>query len=180
MTDQKKAAAPARPPAPAAGAAADGISRRQLLRSGMFGTVGLFMTQALVGAGVMFWPAKVSGFGGKVVVPKKLDEIKPGDPPIKVREGKFWLSRLETGNVMALYWKCPHLGCTVPWAQDENLFHCPCHGSLYNRTGQNVGGPAPRPMDYMEVEIQKDGTIIVNTGKITQRAKHEAEHETKV
>lgn len=177
MSDEKKAA-PAKPPVPAPGVAADGVSRRQLLRSGMFGTVGLFMTQALVGAGVMAWPAKVSGFGGKVLVPKPLNEFKPGDPPLKVREGKFYLSRLKDG-VIALYWKCPHLGCTVPWEPSENQFHCPCHGSLYDTTGQNVGGPAPRPMDYMEVEIRGQ-EIWVNTGKITQRPKHDPSHVTKV
>ncbi len=178
MSNDKTSAAPPKPPVHAAGNAADSISRRQMLRSGMYGTVGLFMTQALVGAGVMFWPAKVSGFGGKVLVPKPLSEFKPGDPPTKVREGKFWLSRVDEG-LIALYWKCPHLGCTVPWTPEENQFHCPCHGSIYDKSGQNVGGPAPRPMDFMEVEV-KGEEIWVDTGKITQRPKHDSAHITKV
>lgn len=176
--DPKKAAPPAAPPAPDARAAAEGISRRQLLRQGMYGTVGLFMTQALVGAGVMFWPAKVTGFGAKMLAPVKLSELKPNDPPVRVREGRFWLSRVE-GGLIALYWKCPHLGCTVPWNEAEGLFHCPCHGSMYDRTGQNVGGPAPRPMDYMAIEIKGDD-IWVDTGKIIQRQRHEPQHLTKV
>lgn len=154
------------------------VTRRGFLRGGMYGTVGLFTAQALVGAGVMVWPAKVSGFGGTVVVPKPLSEMKPGDPPLKVREGKFYISRLPEG-IMALYWKCTHLGCTVPWVESEDLFHCPCHGSLFQRTGQNVGGPAPRPLDLMAVEIQGD-QIVVNTGKITQRERHQPEHVTRI
>ncbi|MFO7171596.1 MAG: Rieske 2Fe-2S domain-containing protein [Bacillota bacterium] len=168
------------PGAPPPARTDSGITRRQFMRSTMYGTIGLFTAQALVGAGVMFWPAKVSGFGGKVAVPKKLHEIKPGDPPVMVREGKFYLSRLEDG-IIALYWKCVHLGCTVPWNEAEGLFHCPCHGSIYDRTGQNVGGPAPRPLDYMEIaEIRPDGTIIVDTGKIYERQRHEPHHVTKV
>ena len=39
---------------------------------------------------------------------------------------------------------CTHLGCTVPWRDDEGQFHCPCHGSKYNGDGSNVSGPAPK------------------------------------
>lgn len=165
------------PAAPADGQkAVQNVTRRQVLRSGMYGTIGLFAAQALVGAGVMFWPAKVSGFGGKVSVPVKLSEVPVGGTPIKVREGKFFLTRMPEG-LMALYWKCPHLGCTVPWNEAEQLFHCPCHGSLFERTGQNVGGPAPRPMDHMAIEVQGED-IVVDTGKISVRERHKSEHVT--
>ena len=79
---------------------------------------------------------------------------------------------------MALYWKCPHLGCTVPWnpgfqgAQVNfpgitGWFRCPCHGSTYSRAGVRVFGPAPRPMDTMLLSVNGDGSVNVNTGKIT-------------
>ncbi len=70
---------------------------------------------------------------------------------------------------MALWWRCPHLGCTVPpydMAADE--FHCPCHGSIYNYEGERTGGPAPRLMDYMAVEID-NGDVLVDTGNIIER-----------
>lgn len=178
VKERKEAAPPAAPEVPAREGAGREVTRRQFLRTGMYGTIGLFTAQALVGAGVMLWPAKVSGFGGRVLVPKKLSEMTPDDPPLKVREGKFYLSRLPEG-IVALYWKCPHLGCTVPWNEAENLFHCPCHGSIYEKTGQNVGGPAPRPMDLMAIEVDGDN-IWVDTGKITQRQRHLPEHVTKV
>lgn len=157
---------------------ADGITRRQALRSGMFATLGAFFSTVAGGGGAMFWPIKLSGFGAPVTVPKKVSEIKVNDPPIMVREGKFYVTRTEDG-LMALYWKCVHLGCTVPWNASEQLFHCPCHGSIYNLTGQNVAGPAPRPLDYMEISVQGE-QMIVNTGKIHERAKHEPAHATKV
>lgn len=179
MADNKAkapAGAAAPPSAPAAGP--DGLTRRQVLRSGMFATVGLFFGTMAGGGGLMLWPIKLTGFGAPIVVPKKLSEIKVNDPPLMVRDGKFYLTRIDEG-LMALYWKCPHLGCTVPWNNTEAKFHCPCHGSVYNLTGQNVAGPAPRPMDMMEIEVRGED-IIVNTGKIKQRARHEAAHAKQV
>ncbi len=172
----KPTKAPAGAAAPPSGptASPDGVTRRQALRSGMFATVGMFFGIQAGGAGVMLWPIKLTGFGAPVPVPKKLNEIKVGDPPLTVRDGKFYLTRVEEG-LMALYWKCPHLGCTVPWDKAESKFHCPCHGSIYNLTGQNVAGPAPRPLDMMEIQVNGQD-IIVNTGKIMQRARHEPGH----
>lgn len=173
-----KAPAGAAAPPTASAAAPSGITRRQALRSGMFATIGAFFATVAGGGGAMVWPIKLSGFGAPVPVPKKLSEIKVGDPPIMVRDGKFYLTRTEEG-LMALFWRCPHLGCTVPWNSSQKLFICPCHGSVYEPNGQNIAGPAPRPLDYMEMEV-KGEDIIVNTGKIHTRAKHESGHATKV
>lgn len=178
MAEEKKAPAAAAAP-PATAGSPDGITRRQALRSGMFATIGAFFTTVAGGSGVMFWPIKLTGFGGIVSVPKKLSEIKVGDV-ITVREGKFYLTRTEDG-LMALYWKCVHLGCTVPWNAGAGKFMCPCHGSVYDTTGQNVAGPAPRPLDYMKVIVDaKADQITVDTGKISTRAVYDPTQAVKV
>lgn len=174
--NERKAPAGAAAP-PAAQQGVDGITRRQMLRSSMFATIGAFFSTVGGGAGAMFWPIKLTGFGAPIPVPKKLSEIKVGDV-VTVRDGKFYLTRTDDG-LMALYWKCVHLGCTVPWNAGAGKFICPCHGSVYDLTGQNVAGPAPRPLDMMEISISGED-VIVNTGKIEQRAMHEAAHATKV
>lgn len=167
---------PALQPAPAATVRDPRLTRRAVLRNGMYGAIGLAVAAQAGILGVMFWPAKVSGFGS-VIKAGKVSDYKVGDV-VKFREGKFYLSRLPEG-VMALYWKCVHLGCTVPWEPAEDKFHCPCHGSIYERTGQNIAGPAPRPLDYMAVEV-RNGEILVNTAKIMQRPKHDPSHVTPV
>jgi cytochrome b6-f complex iron-sulfur subunit len=178
MADVKKApAGAAAPPASPVGSP-DGITRRQMLRSSMFATIGAFFGTMAGGGGAMFWPIKLTGFGAPVPVPKKLNEIKVGDV-VTVRGGKYYLTRTDDG-LMALYWKCVHLGCTVPWNDAQKKFMCPCHGSVYNISGQNVAGPAPRPLDYMEMEVQADGTILVNTGKIHTRTVYDPSQATKV
>jgi cytochrome b6-f complex iron-sulfur subunit len=47
---------------------------------------------------------------------------------------------------------------------DHGRFKCPCHGSIYNRYGQIIQGPAPRPMDRFPLNIDGTGKITVDTG----------------
>ena len=47
---------------------------------------------------------------------------------------------------------------------DKGRFKCPCHGSIYNRYGQIIQGPAPRPMDRFPLKIDSTGKITVETG----------------
>jgi len=125
---------------------------------------------------MFFYPKKLSPFGSKITVPGTVDDY-PVNSVTVVREGKFYLSHVPAG-LLALYWKCKHLGCTVPWKPNEEfqgnsgVFHCPCHGSIYLRTGQNVAGPAPRPLDLMEITVA-GGKIIVDTKKITPRVRYD-------
>lgn len=140
----------------------------------MFATIGTMFGLVAAGGGGMFWPIKLTGFGGIVPAPRKAQDLKVGDV-VTVRDGKYYLTKTDDG-LMALYWKCVHLGCTVPYNAAAGKFMCPCHASVYELSGQNIAGPAPRPLDMMEIDIQGDGTILVNTGKITERPRHEKAH----
>ncbi len=162
-----------------------GISRRMLLLGGFWTAFGLTMATALTSLDFLY-PRKVVGFGGPIGVPAE-QVPEPGGPPLQVVRGKFWLVNLQPGEgvsgelgeasdggLLALWQKCPHLGCTVPWREDfvfggnTGWFRCPCHGSTYTKGGVRVFGPAPRPMDTMLIEKQADGSVIVQTGDITQ------------
>lgn len=146
------------------------VKRRSFLRNAALGATGSLL--ALVGAGFagLMWPNKTGAFGSVIPVPK---ESVPGvdDPPYRNIQGKFFLVNTKDG-LMALYTKCPHLGCAVPWvgpADNPHAFQCPCHGSMYSYDGQKTGGPAPRSMDYMGVTIDPTGTVLVDTGDIKTR-----------
>ena len=104
---------------------------------GLFGQAGTALLQ-------FFKPRVEPGaFGGKVVA-GQVGEFQP-DTVSHVPKGRFYISRLEDGGMLALSQRCTHLGCTVPWREDERQFHCPCHSSIYTPTGVVVSGPAPRP-----------------------------------
>ncbi|CAK0779532.1 hypothetical protein CVIRNUC_004795 [Coccomyxa viridis] len=51
---------------------------------------------------------------------------------------------------------CTHLGCVVPWNDNENKFKCPCHGSQYNAEGKVVRGPAPLSLALAHADINND------------------------
>lgn len=143
-------------------------NRRTFLRNVVLGSVGIVTAELIGMFGFLMWPLKTGKFGTEVTVPK--DQIpKSGESPYIDREGKFFIINNPDG-ILALYWKCPHLGCTVPWNQSEDQFHCPCHGSVYDRHGVRVKGPAPRPMDLMEIEVDSSQNVLVNTGKIIERS----------
>jgi cytochrome b6-f complex iron-sulfur subunit len=105
-------------------------------------------------------------FGSKVVA-GQVDEFLPGTVS-HVQKGRFYVSRLEDGGFLALWQRCTHLGCTVPWSEATNHFNCPCHSSLFTPAGEIISGPAPRPMDLFPIEIVDD-IIVVDTNNPIRR-----------
>jgi cytochrome b6-f complex iron-sulfur subunit len=81
---------------------------------------------------------------------------------VKGDDGSYWL---------ALYQRCVHLGCTVPFRDDCVSFKCPCHGSHYNVDGEYLDGPAPRSLDRFAMSFS--GTdVIVSTGTLNNTVPH--------
>jgi cytochrome b6-f complex iron-sulfur subunit len=78
---------------------------------------------------------------------------------------RIWVTRT-SDRLFVIYARCTHLGCTPDWKSSENKFKCPCHGSGYDSEGINFEGPAPRPMDRAHVELDAEGQIVVNTGRL--------------
>jgi cytochrome b6-f complex iron-sulfur subunit len=69
-------------------------------------------------------------------------------------------------SVMALWRKCPHLGCQVPQlCESSHWFECLCHGSKYTVLGEKRDGPAPRGMDHFPVSVV-EGAYVVNTREV--------------
>jgi menaquinol-cytochrome c reductase iron-sulfur subunit len=70
-------------------------------------------------------------------------------------------------KLMIMSHVCTHLGCHVdeganfPSQYGTGIyFHCPCHGSKYNKYGVPTNdSPAPRPLDLFEYKLESDGTI---------------------
>ncbi|MBT8040274.1 MAG: ubiquinol-cytochrome c reductase iron-sulfur subunit [Xanthomonadales bacterium] len=107
-----------------------------------------------------------------VIAAGSVDAFDPGSVTAFVR-GKFYLARLDNGGFLALSRTCTHLGCTVPWVDDEKRFVCPCHASAFSINGEVLAPPAPRALDLFDIRIE-NGQVLVDTGKRTKRVGFEA------
>ena len=57
---------------------------------------------------------------------------------------------------------CTHLGCVVYAGLNNNgQIACPCHGSRFDpaKGAAVVGGPAPRPLPPLPLDVKPDGTV---------------------
>ena len=113
-------------------------------------------------------------FGGQVKA-GWVEEFSVGSVS-HIRKGRFYISRLDEG-LLAMSHRCTHLGCTVPWREDEGRFNCPCHSGIYNKKGEVLAAPPPRPLDLFPVEIV-NGEIIVDTGVVVERDRFDPSQET--
>lgn len=64
------------------------------------------------------------------------------------------------GNFVVFSRVCSHLGCLVRWDTEKDQFFCPCHGAVFDRIGNVVAGPPPRPMEQLPVKVE-DGVLYV-------------------
>lgn len=109
--------------------------------------------------------------------------------PLQITAKRVSLLR-DDGGYYAVYLVCTHLGCTPnytttvtqgtgvsdavakshgerkPADQQPNGWACPCHGSRYFIDSTNFYGPAPRPMDWVDVQYAPDGSLVVDRGKL--------------
>ncbi|MFM8867861.1 MAG: ubiquinol-cytochrome c reductase iron-sulfur subunit [Ilumatobacteraceae bacterium] len=181
----KAEVAPWSPPDPEA----IGVSRRQFFNRAsvtlMSASLGAFGAAVLA----FLWKGSSGGFGSKITVgpvDDVIDQIRANKGFYYVPQARAWITEypkealskaravyggqssvmagIEAG-VIALYQKCPHLGCRVPECASSQWFECPCHGSQYNRVGEKKGGPAPRGMDHFGVSVN-NGVLVVDTGSV--------------
>ena len=175
------------------------LSRRELLGlatdkktakaiAGVIGAasgVGAVVNSATLGGSL---PGAARDAFGRKLTAGKGGDYTVGDV-IYFNTGRFYLSFVPEG-FLALYRRCPLDGCIVAWRHDEaalepqsapqwqgapkeGRFVCLCDGSTFDRYGVPHGGPATRPLDLMKIEVQPDGTLLVDTAAIRERASFE-------
>jgi cytochrome b6-f complex iron-sulfur subunit len=166
-----------------------GVSRRMFFNRATITL--LSISVGTFGASVVgfLWKGAEGGFGSKINA-GKIDDviqlIRQNKGFLYLSEARAWVteypkdaigkgkaiygkqapvfSGMQAG-IVALYQKCPHLGCRVPNCLSSQWFECPCHGSQYNRVGEKKGGPAPRGMDRFGVAIV-NGVLTIDTGAV--------------
>lgn len=134
------------------------VSRRDMLGLMSLWAAASAMLFALVGmlrlpkAAVLSSPSKRF----RVSLPQTLAAGEAFTPP-----GRNVAVFRDDQGVYAISRVCTHLGCIVKPTTEG--FECPCHGSRYDRDGLVTKGPAPRPLQWLEVKEQ-GGVLYVDEG----------------
>lgn len=143
-------------------------SRRDFLNI-LLGSAGALALLEMSFVGLRFFSPRVAvGEFGGVFNLGSAEQYPPGSVT-PFENGRFYLVRLADGGLLALYYRCSHLGCTVPYVPESGQFVCPCHGSAFSQDGDVLNAPAPRPLDLFPLAITPDREIEVDTGHPIQR-----------
>ena len=163
-----------------------GVSRRQFFNRALSATFGSFLAILGIELLAFMWPKLKGGFGASIdagspadllaatrtadggVIPAFIPEARAYVvPATETLSAQFEGKGVAAAGLMALYQRCVHLGCRVPWCATSQGFECPCHGSKYDSIGEYFAGPAPRNLDRFQVELI-DERFIIHTGSIIQ------------
>ncbi len=150
------------------------ISRRGFV-GGVVAVVGAIIS-AVVGLpaiGYVVSPALKKGGGDEWITLGPASAIEPGVPtPFTfsvTREVAWRRARInrtvyavtEDGqNVTVFSDACTHLSCKVHWNEERGAFVCPCHDGIFDKQGNVVSGPPPRPLYHFETQIENDQLMI--------------------
>jgi cytochrome b6-f complex iron-sulfur subunit len=143
-------------------------TRRWFVRAAV-GTVGCAYV-GLVGYPVfryLYAPVEKAAAAAAVseVTLPKADELPVGTAMIfKFGVKPALLIHQKDGSWSALSAVCTHLACTVQYEPDQDRVFCACHGGVYDpKTGVNVSGPPPKPLDPYKVKVVP-GSVTVTRG----------------
>ncbi len=170
------------------------LSRRRFMRRMLGVGAAILSLEFLSGTIAFLWPQLRSGLGAKFPIGTVADIVAKQPSfangwPYAVGPARTFLINVPAGKelalgheasipnpsadqMLALYRKCPHLGCQVPGLCNElKRFTCLCHGSTYNILGEKLEeGPAARGMDRFAVSINAAGVVVIDTSQYTYGA----------
>ncbi len=132
-----------------------------------------FLSQAVMGFGLLFGLGTLALRFAQFLVPRRAprqseavligneSKIPMGDAlGMDLSGQKILVLRTEEG-VVAFSRRCTDLGCLVSWSKEREQFLCPCHQGVYDKTGRNIAGPPPRPLDRFDI-VKRGGQLYVN------------------
>jgi cytochrome b6-f complex iron-sulfur subunit len=132
-----------------------------------------FLSQAVMGFGMLFGIGTLGFRFLQFLVPNRKErqaatvligaesKIPLGEAvPMDLGGHKILVLRTNEG-IVAFSRRCTDLGCLVSWNREREQFVCPCHQGIYDKTGLNIAGPPPRPLDRFNI-IKRGEQLYVN------------------
>lgn len=153
------------------------ISRRKLIVFAWIGGAAVVIGELIFGTLAFLWPRRREGKGEKFFIAGKASDFKVGEV-IYFRKERVFVERSEQG-FLVISAVCTHLHCIVSWNETLKKFECPCHGAKFNRFGEVLEGPPPRPLDLYKLQIVEE-KLVIDTGNRIERKKFEPSQVVKV
>ena len=132
-----------------------------------------FLSQAVMGFGLLFGMGTLALRFVQFLLPSQKpkryeavligteSQIKIGEAvPINLSGHKIIVLKTNEG-VVAFSRRCTDLGCLVSWNNEREQFVCPCHQGVFDKTGRNIAGPPPRPLDRFGI-VKRGEQLYVN------------------
>jgi len=152
------------------------VDRREFLKLAIFGA-GSLLAACFGGAGLTYFlsPAFKQKQDAWVDLgpvgdipqagPVKMDYIQRQADGWTTVEGRSsaWVLR-EDLNVTVFNPHCTHLGCAYRWDDKREAFLCPCHSGVFDKKGNVISGPPPRPLDRYQAKIE-EGRLYILSGE---------------
>jgi cytochrome b6-f complex iron-sulfur subunit len=149
------------------------LSRRDFLQTGLKAIGALAALELAGGALIYLRSHTLEGEFGGIITAGYADEF-PAGSVTEFEEGNFFLIRDEKDGFMAIYRRCPHLGCTVKWIESTKKFLCPCHAAAFELTGDFENQLVTRALDIFPVSFES-GKVKVDTSQVVMREHHRPE-----
>jgi cytochrome b6-f complex iron-sulfur subunit len=135
-----------------------GVSRRRALELIAGAAAGAASAGCLFASPLLASPHV--GFPQKVLV-GQLKDLPPGSSLTATYMQQPVIVFNADGQLGAFSAICTHEGCLVAWSRDRRLLLCPCHGGVFDTSGQVVEGPPPAALLGFNVVVE-DGSIYLN------------------
>jgi nitrite reductase/ring-hydroxylating ferredoxin subunit len=98
------------------------------------------------------YPEDFNGGGDSQSMVASVDQIARGEGGV-IKRGKKKIAvwKAADGTPHAVSAECTHEGCIVTWNNADGTWDCPCHGSMFQRDGQVIHGPAVEPLPPIDL-----------------------------
>ena len=120
------------------------------------------VSAGMVGFPIVAFMQRPETLGANKPLEVPLDRLSAGQAQYVEFRGQQLIVLVSPDGPHVFSASCPHLGCNVIWDSGEGIFRCPCHGAMFNASGQVIRGPVSAPLSKVEFEI-RNGTLVVSS-----------------
>jgi Rieske Fe-S protein len=153
------------------------LKRAGFLKAAIFGIGGLIgLSIGIPATAYVISPANQENQSQTWILVGSTSKIEIGTPTlfkIKIKRTSGWIVTEEELSVYVLTENgrdyivmsniCTHLGCRIRWIDEKDQFFCPCHNGIFNKVGDVVSGPPPKPLNRFMVKVENNELFVLGS-----------------